>query len=217
MCNMAKGFKKHTKAGPIADERFARAQAHYLEKLGQISDVQLAKKMGVHRNTIKKWKTKGNWDALVTQTQQSVDKKLTESAATKIVKETDAVLKEIDTNMRLLSLAARKKMIMEDENGRPILDANGHPKINPALSAASIRSLVGCMETYQKMVRLRAGLSTENSRITGEMQTTTKSDDQFDKRMAEIMATGDPEGQKLLAEFLALRQRLMNVTGGADQ
>ncbi len=189
------------------------AQKTYLEQLGNIPDIRLAKKVGVHRNTIKKWKTEGNWDALVAQTQQSVDKKLTDAAADKIAKHADDIFNEIFTNLKLLSLATRKKILVEDEKGRPVLGPDGQPKINPNLSAASIRSLFGSMEAYQKMVRLHVGQSTENNRVTGEVATTSCRDDVFDQRVEEIMQSGDAAAQADLAELMKNYQKVMHKRG----
>jgi len=208
-----KKLSKHTKHGPLTDDRINKAKQLFIEKRGKISDSQMARIIGVHRVTIGKWKKLGNWEGLVAEMQQALDKKLVEKAATKYAAQSDQMFEEIFTNMRLLALAARKKILEHDERGRPLVDANGQPKLRESLSPTDIRSLSTTMEVYHRMTRLQSGQSTENtdSRVSGDFTTRSAGGDLFEKAVRAIITSGDVNAQDALTQMVELRQKVLET------
>lgn len=213
---MVKKLKKNTKRGAALDDRMEKAKRLFLEKMGHISDVQMSKHIGVHRNTIKSWKTKGNWEALVADIQHKADTKVTERTSDELADQAGIVFKEVFATARLLALTARRKVLVTDEKGRPMKDVTGQPMTNEdKLSASDIRSLMNALEIGQRITRLQLGQSTENknSHISGEVTTTSKTDAQFGKAMDKIIETGDSEGQEALAALVQAQQKVIEKGG----
>ena len=140
-------------------EQLLKAKNLFMEKQGDISDVQIARIVGVHRTTVAKWRVEGNWNALAQQVRQAADKKAAEKAAERAADQSNWVAEEVNTIIKLASYSARRMMILHDDHGRPIVDANGQPKMNPKLSASDLRSITSTMEAVQRMDRLEHGTS----------------------------------------------------------
>ena len=204
-------IKKDGKAH--VNDRVNKAKGYYLGRMGQVSDVEMSKKFGVHRNTIKKWKDKGEWDKLVAETQQKVDLTTAKKAADFIVEQADQVYTEIFTNLRLATLVCRKKLLKHDDHDRPLVGSDGQPAVNTELSAGAVRSLCGSMAEYFKMVRLHTGQTTDNQgrKHSGEVKNRhTAQDAAFDKAISKIVDTGDIDGQDALALMIENQQRIIS-------
>ena len=211
-----KKLPKHTKRGPIEDDRINKAKKLFLDKQGAISDSQLARIIGVHRGTIAAWKKAGGWNVLVAEIKHAIDKKVVEKAVVKYAEQSDQMFEEIFTNMRLLSLAARRKILQHDEKGRPLMDGTGQPLLHVGLSPADIRALSSTMEVYHRMTRLQAGQSTENTdtRMTGDMTTRSADPDPFEKAVRASVTSGNADAQDALAQLVELHQKVLAGSGG---
>ena len=159
-----KNSRKNLKSGSRLDDRREHARNLYIENLGKIPDVLLAKTVGVNRNTIGKWRKKGDWENHVEEIKHSAGKKVAEKQINKIAAQADAIFDELFATTRLVALAARRAVITTDAAGRPITDASGLPVTNSKLTPAELRSLMSTMGEYQKIVRLQLGQHTESTK-----------------------------------------------------
>ena len=215
---MGKKTDRPAKTGAALDELMYKAKTIYMEKLGKVSDSHLARLLGVHRVTVGKWRKAGGWNVLATELLQAADKKTTERATSKYLEQMDIAFEEMFANLRLLNLAIRKRIMEVDDRGRPILDASGQPNFNPKMTSTDIRNYAGTMETYQRMYRLQAGKSTQNtdSRVSGEMVAYTKDDELFEKALRQIAQHGDADGQDALQKYVEAHQHIVGKYEGDE-
>jgi len=211
---MAKKSSKIGKSKRAGLSEMTKAKNLYLEKMGEISDSQIARLVGCNRNTVKAWKEKGNWPALLADIQHAADKKTVERAATKIADQSEIFYDEIFAVMRLAGLYARKHMLQFDDHGRPIKDAQGQPMFRVGLTPNDVRNLISTMESCQRMQRLHTGQSTanNNNKISGEVVNRRPvGEEQFEKAVKKVLETGDAEAQDALLKMIESRQKLVEM------
>ena len=211
-----KKVKKPEKSGKKLVQQREHAKRLYIENMGDITDTVLAKETGVNRNTVGKWRKDDGWAAQVEEIKQRAGKKVAEKQAKKVAEQADAIFNELSATNRLVALAARRKMMVLDPSGRPVLDSNGLPMTNDKLSSSELRSLAATMTDCQRFFRLQFGQHTEITKNDVSGEVSAKVDDQFDKAIEKIMKTGDEEAQAELVKMMQSRQKIMAAGGGNE-
>lgn len=166
--------KKKTQSKANKDTLRLVAKAKYLESAGTLSLVQLAKEMGVTRQTLAKWKEEDKWDEAATEVKQDVDTKLKKAVAASLFEDLEPEYKEISNNLRVVNGAITQILWKRDRDGRVVRNEDGVPMINDTLSTKEFKHIAGIMATNLRTMRLLAGQSTENidqeTRHTGKVE-----------------------------------------------
>lgn len=160
-----------------ADKRRKDAKRLYIQRLGSITDSEIARMLGVARQTVGKWHKADGWNDDLVKAKDAAAKATAQAAATAASSETVQALtsllqKEIEDslqNMRLVNALVRKKLFKHDAAGRPIKDVEGRNQLNDSLSTVQLGSLVRTLGECFKNFRLATGQSTENTGINAKL------------------------------------------------
>jgi hypothetical protein len=198
-------------------EKRLRAKEIYLEKLGDIPVTQIARKLGVHRVTVAKWKEDDSWDEKLTEARHLADKKVTEKIASRLAKEIDPRYENVFKAMDGLNKISFSKLFKRGPGGAFLRDEEGRFLPNEDLSPTEIRQLMAANEIYLKSIRLVQGSSTENQAVNqtvnGHVEHEVKGLGAFDKLLIDILQTGSMESQEKLMKIAVAFQEERETDG----
>lgn len=207
---MAKKIGRKSVHAAVPFEQRDEAKRIFVESAGKISFTEIAKRVGVNRNSVARWAKNEKWGMAAAGVERAVAKEIEDRVAKSYADKVGPLLDEAIGTMRIMAHFARVKAINHDAAGRPIVDASGAPQPAPGLSETGLNTLMNVITTYYKTLRLHSGMTTDNMNVGGHVtkEVTIKDDDQFTKAISKVAVDGDKELQDMMITMLATRQKI---------
>ncbi len=92
----------------------------FIESRGNESLSSIARKLGVHRKTVAKWKEKDGWDAKLSETCQMTAKKTAEKISEALSEQMANHFRVDSEHLDILDKILFLQLIERDENGQPV-------------------------------------------------------------------------------------------------
>ena len=139
-------------------KKLQRAKRLFLASMGSATNTDLARQVGLVRQTISKHRRKENWDAELHAVKLKTTEKIVERASEDISSEILKFLKGVQT-------LCNEKLLAKDKDGNYLRDESGNLLPNKDLRPGELLQLAKAAGYHLKNYRLVAGQSTSNELI----------------------------------------------------
>ena len=103
-----------------SEEKREQAFHLFIQSRGNESLSSIARKLGVHRKTVAKWKEKDGWDAKLSETCQMTAKKTAEKISEALSEQMANHFRVDSEHLDILDKILFLQLIERDENGQPV-------------------------------------------------------------------------------------------------
>ncbi len=187
----------------------------YLASDGAVSISTLAKRLGVSRDAIMRWKKKYKWDEKLGNIRHERDKMTAEKLAGKLAEEYTVAAEDIVNSYKAVRAIIKSKFSAKAPDGTPLRSADGSLMLNTDMSPREIRDITATLDSIGKSLRLLTGQSTDNqnvnvSGVIGHSYCATG--DVIQQAVERALQPGGMEEQQKLAQMLTLFQEMKALT-----
>ena len=188
-------------------EKRIQAEKAYLESYGDVNFSEMARRLGVHRQTISRWKQAGDWDRKLAAMQQSVAEKTIEKISDKISDQIEKNFRVDSEHLDILDKILFLQLIERDDQGNPIRGADGLLRPNSKLSPIELQRVANTRHQISTTRRMILGLPTSYDKVDQNVKgsietksTVTATINETNQFIAELIQSGDADRLAALQE-----------------